>query len=127
MVSGMHMPGDTEEDGGIIAAMSTCTQCSAEATTRCVQCQARLCAEHAVRGHPLITARHLVATTVSTAVRAPGLLGDLLFKEMEQVDYCAACRQEVARRRELEQLKFAGGLLLLVLLIVGLPVFLLLS
>jgi len=68
----------------------------------------------------LITARQLVTTIATTAVRAPGLLGEVLLKDLDQVAYCPTCRTYIARRRQSEQLKFLGGLLLVLLLVVAL-------
>ncbi len=103
--------------------MGTCTACQAPATTSCTLCRATLCAEHTQSGHPLITARQLVTTTAVTAIRTPGLLGDILFKEMDQVPYCANCRNDVAARRTTEQLKFLLGALLFLIIVVGLAVY----
>jgi len=70
-------------------------------------------------GQQLITARQLVTTTLTTAARAPGLLGEVLFKELDQARYCPTCRAHIALRRQTEQLKFLGGLLLFLILVVG--------
>lgn len=105
--------------------MTTCIQCAQPATVQCTVCRQGICGEHTYMGHPLITARQLVTTTVNTAVRAPALLNDLLFRELDKVPYCPECREEVAARRQSEQLKLMGGLLLILLLVVGLPVLLL--
>lgn len=103
--------------------MGTCTTCQAPATTSCTLCRAALCAEHAQPGHPLITARQLVTTTAATAIRTPGLLGDILFKELDQVPYCASCREDVAARRTTEQFKFLLGALLFLAVVVGIPAY----
>ena len=76
--------------------------------------------------HPLITFRQLVSTTLTTALRAPSLLGDILFKELDQVPYCPPCREAIAGKRQTEQLKFAVSMLLVLALVVGLPALLLL-
>jgi hypothetical protein len=104
----------------------TCSACATPATTSCTMCRTPLCDEHQLLGHPLITARQLVATTASTAVRAPGMLGDILFKELDQVPYCAECREQVAAKRTGEQLKFLLTLLLVLALVLGVPLYLLL-
>lgn len=75
-------------------------------------------------GQQLITARQLVTTIASTAVRAPSMLSEILFKELDQVGYCPECRERVANRRQSEQLKFLGGMFLSVLLLVGFVVLL---
>lgn len=98
----------------------TCSACDAPATLACALCHTPLCAEHAVMGQPFITARQLATTTAVTALRAPALLGDLLFKELDKVPYCAACRAQLAARRTAEQLKFLGGVLLVLALLIGL-------
>ena len=104
----------------------TCLECGATATGRCVNCQRGICDEHTRIGQPLITARQLVSATVTTAVRAPGLLNEVLFKELDKVPYCPACREAIAARRQTEQLKVLVGLLLALLLVVGLPLLLVL-
>ena len=100
--------------------IATCATCPTPATSQCASCKARLCDEHTIVGQQLITARQLVTTTASTAVRAPALLGEILFKELAQVGYCPQCREHVANQRQAEQLKFLGGLFLGILLLVGL-------
>jgi hypothetical protein len=79
-----------------------------------------VCEEHALVGQQLITARHLVTTIFSTAVRAPSLLGDVLFKELDKVAYCADCRPQTAVQRQNEQLKLLAGMMLVMLLAVAL-------
>ena len=106
---------------------ATCTHCAAEATVGCVDCQDPLCADHTILSHPLITVRQLMTAILTTAMRAPGMLGELLFKELDQVNYCATCRETVSVQRQAEQLKLAGGMLLALVLVVGLPTFLMLS
>jgi hypothetical protein len=105
----------------------TCSACESAASTTCTLCQAALCNEHIQKGQPFITARQLVATTTVTAFRTPQLLGDILFKELDEVPYCATCRQEVAVKRQSEQMKFLLGVLLVMLLAVSVPLYLLLA
>ena len=105
---------------------TACTDCST-ATVECGYCRTHLCAEHAVAGQPLITVRQLLTTTFSTALHAPSLLGDILFKELDQVSYCAACREIVSERRQSEQLKLVGSMLLMLLCIVSLPLYMFLT
>ncbi len=105
----------------------TCSVCGATATGRCVNCQTGICEEHTRIGQPLITARQLVSATVTTAVRAPGLLNEVLFKELDKVPYCPTCREVIAGRRQTEQLKVLGGLLLVLLLVIGIPLLLALT
>ena len=100
-----------------------CTTCDGAATGQCARCEAQLCDEHTVAGQPVIMARQLVGAIVTTAVRAPGLLGDILFKELDQVGYCPTCREQVALQRTTEQQKFLGGLLPVLFLALGLFVF----
>lgn len=102
----------------------TCLECGVPAMGRCAHCQRAICGEHTRIGQPLITARQLVSATVTTAVRAPGLLNEVLFKELDKVPYCSTCREAIAARRQTEQLKVLGGLLLVLLLVVGLPLLL---
>ena len=104
--------------------ITTCATCPTPATSQCASCEAHLCDEHTIVGQQLITARQLVTATASTAVRAPAMLGEILFKELDQVGYCPQCREHVANQRQAEQLKFLGGLFLGILLLVGLFVFL---
>ncbi len=74
-------------------------------------------------GQPFITARQLVTTTASTAVRAPRLLGDLLLKELDPMAYCITCRQELAVKRQTEQLKFLLVVLLVLAVAISLPLY----
>ncbi len=106
--------------------MPTCTLCEGAATSACTLCHIALCMEHAIVGQPFISAWQLVKTIFGTAVRTPALLGDILFKELDLVMYCPTCREEIGARRQTEQLKFAGALFAL-LLVVALPVYLTLS
>ena len=103
-----------------------CTACESAATTTCAFCHAALCNQHIQMGQPFISARQLVATTASTAVRTPRLLGDILFKELDEVVYCPACRKDVAIKRQSEQMKFLMGMLLVMLLAVSIPLYVLL-
>ena len=100
-----------------------CASCSGVATGQCARCRVHLCDEHTIVGQPVITARQLVGAIATTAVRAPGLLGDILFKELDQVGYCATCREQVAVQRVAEQQKFMGAVLLVLVLLVGLFLF----
>ena len=100
-----------------------CASCAGPATAQCARCRAHLCDEHTIAGQPLITAHQLVGAIATTAVRAHGLLGDILFKELDQVGYCAGCREQVAVERVAEQQKFMGAVLLVLVLLVGLFIF----
>src|SRR5919202_563640 len=106
-----------QHEGARIAMTTTCVQCAAS-TTRCACCETHVCEEHALVGQQLITARHLVMTIFSTAVRAPSLLGDVLFKELDKVAYCTTCRPQIAVQRQNEQLKLLAGMMLVMLLAV---------
>src|SRR5918998_2360049 len=103
--------------------IAICTTCDGAATAQCARRQAQLCDEHTVAGQPVIMARQLVSAIATTAVRAPGLLGDILFKELDQVGYCATCREQVAVQRVAEQQKLLGGILLVLVLVAGLLIF----
>jgi len=105
----------------------TCTACESGATTTCMACRAALCSQHTHMGQPFITARQLVATTASTAVRAPRLLGDILLKELDEVPYCGTCRQELAVKRQSEQLKFLLVVLLLMAVVISVPLYFMLA
>ncbi len=98
---------------------TTCEQCASAPDTQCTFCQAGLCAKHAIAGQQFITARQLILVMISTLFRAPRMLGELLFKELDQVDYCETCRQQLAVRRQAEQLKFLGGLAAMLVMFVG--------
>jgi hypothetical protein len=63
---------------------------------------------------PLITARDLVTTVISTIIHAPGTLGHVLMAEQPDVPYAPEAREQLAARRSAEQLK-----LLLLLLAIG--------
>ncbi len=103
----------------------TCSACGASASAACTVCNTALCSTHVHQGQPFISAGQLVATTATTAFRAPAMLGDLLFKEMELVPYCESCREELAGKRTGEQLKFLLGILLIMALVIGLPAYML--
>ncbi|MFO7169137.1 MAG: hypothetical protein DIU80_014030 [Chloroflexota bacterium] len=70
---------------------------------------------------PLITARQLVTTVITTLLHAPGTLGQVLLAEQPNVPYAKDMREELAARRSAEQLKLLIGLLVAVALI-ALPV-----
>lgn len=95
--------------------------------TTCTVCGTALRDDDIKLGQPFITARQLVTTIVTTALRAPGVLSDLLFKELDQVPYCAECRDELAAKRTGEQLKFLVGVLLIMALVIGVPLYLMLA
>jgi hypothetical protein len=103
--------------------VSTATN-AVQTPTRCTMCSTELATDHVHMGQPFITAWQLVQTIVLTAVRTPNLLGDLLINELDQVPYCATCREELSVKRQSEQLKFAFGLLLIAALVIGLPTYL---
>lgn len=113
------MAGISVADRSVVAATTE--------TTTCALCQKVMAKDEARRGQPFITARQLASTIFSTALRSPSLLGDILFKEMDQVDYCAECREIVAERRQSEQLKFLFGMLLILAIVIGIPLLLLLN
>ncbi|MCS6881972.1 MAG: hypothetical protein RMK84_08265 [Oscillochloridaceae bacterium] len=62
---------------------------------------------------PLITARQLITTVITTLFTAPGALGQVLFGELPNVPYAPAAREQLATRRTVEQLKLLGLILLL--------------
>jgi len=73
---------------------------------------------------PLITARELVTTIVTTLLRAPSQLGHILLAEQPNVPYAQDVRERLAQRRSAEQLKLLIGMLVL-LAVLLLPVLLL--
>lgn len=74
-------------------------------------------ADEAYWAPPLITARELVTAIMTTLLRSPGNLGQVLLAEQADVPYAADAREELAARRNAEQLKLLVGLLVLVGLI----------
>ncbi|GEM_PF-438083 len=80
---------------------------------RCALTGKPITAEEAYWAPPLVTAKELIGTLATTAVRAPGNLGHILFDEQPNVPYAPEARQQLGSRRSVEQLK----LLLFVLLI----------
>ena len=95
--------------------------------TTCARCGKALAPGAGLQGEPLITAMQLAGTIARTAVKAPGTLGDVLLKPLPQVTYCADCREVVSERRQAEQMKFLVGVVLLVVLLIGVPVWLLMG
>ncbi|GAB4108547.1 MAG: hypothetical protein OHK0022_60080 [Roseiflexaceae bacterium] len=75
-------------------------------------------ADEAYWAPPLITAGELIGTLVRTAIRTPGLLGQVLLAEQPNVPYAKEAREQLAARRSTEQLK----LLLVVLTLVAVVV-----
>lgn len=76
-----------------------------------------LAAEEAYWAAPLITARELVSTFVSTLLRAPANLGVIMTAEQPEVPYAPEVRELLAQRRSTEQAKLLFLLLLLAALI----------
>jgi hypothetical protein len=74
---------------------------------------------------PLITARDLLSTIVSTAIHTPGSLGSVLFEEQPDVPYDPEAREELAARRTAEQARLLL-VLLVILALIAVPIFLLL-
>lgn len=105
---------------------TTLSPAATTSATTCTVCGTSLRDEDIRLGQPFITARQLVTTIVTTALRAPGVLSDLLFKELDQVPYCAECRDELAAKRTGEQLKFLLSVLLVMALVIGVPIYLML-
>jgi hypothetical protein len=62
---------------------------------------------------PLVTVRDLVTTVWKALTTAPGSLGQMLMGEQPNVPYAPEARQELARRRSVEQIKLLGLLLLI--------------
>ena len=110
----------------VMSSLTTQVQPTAAVPTACTFCGKSLRDDEIRLGQPFITARQLMTTIVATLVRAPGLLSDLLFKELDQVPYCSECRDELAAKRTGEQLKFLLSVLLVMALVVGVPLFLML-
>ena len=73
--------------------------------------------EEAYWAPPLITTRELISTILVTAMRAPKNLGFILFTEPENVPYAADARDQLAKRRTMEQLKLLIFLLMIATLI----------
>lgn len=73
--------------------------------------------EEAYWAPPLITTRELISTIVVTAMRAPKNLGFILFTEPENVPYATDARDQLAKRRTMEQLKLLIFLLIIATLI----------
>ncbi len=67
---------------------------------------------------PLITAGELFSTILTTARRAPGNLGSVLFDEQANVPYHPEARETLASRRTVEQLKLMAVLLLIAIVII---------
>lgn len=67
--------------------------------------------EEAYWGPPLVTARQLVTTILTTALRTPRLLGTILMAEQPNVPYAVDVREQLAQRRSAEQLKLLVGML----------------
>ena len=82
--------------------------------------------EEAYWAPPLITARQLVATIATTALRTPHQLGAILMAEQPNVPYAVEVREQLAQRRSAEQLKLLIGMLLILGLLVT-PVLLLIA
>ena len=80
--------------------------------------------EEAYWAPPLITAKQLVTTIVTTLVRSPGSLGEVLLAEQPNVPYAQDARDLLASRRSTEQMKLLLGLLVIIALIVA-PIILL--
>ncbi len=91
---------------------------------RCALTGKPIKAEEAYWAPPLITARQLVSTIVTTALRTPGNLGHILFDEQPNVPYANDAREQLASRRTTEQIKLLL-LLLLVAAVILVPIFLL--
>jgi hypothetical protein len=66
---------------------------------------------------PLVTARELVGTTLTTLLRSPAALGQVLFEEQPNVPYARDARETLAARRSAEQLKLLVGMLVLAALV----------
>lgn len=67
---------------------------------------------------PLITARQLITTVMTTTMRTPSNLGHVLFDEMPNVPYAQEAREELAARRTAEQLKLLVLMLLIAAVII---------
>src|SRR5215216_1509454 len=61
---------------------------------------------------PFVTARELIATVFTMALRSPALLGQVLFAEQPNVPYAPEAREQLAARRATEQIKLLLGLLI---------------
>jgi hypothetical protein len=85
---------------------------------RCALTGRVLTPQEAYWAPPLITARELISAFLTTALRNPTGLGQLLLGEQPNVPYAPEARQALAARRSSEQLK----LLLLILIVAALIV-----
>lgn len=90
---------------------------------RCALTGRILSPEEAHWAPPLVTVRELIATFVTTLLRTPGSLGQVLMGELPNVPYAPEARDQLAARRTAEQLKLLGLLLLIAALFV-VPIFL---
>ena len=98
---------------------TACTYCPATVAAQCATCHADLCEDHGIQGQQLITARQMLTVIVTTALRAPMLLGEVLLKEIDQVTYCQSCRVQLSEQRRAEQSKFSAGMLVVLVLVMA--------
>lgn len=103
--------------------LSTQTPPSAEqpvvvsAELRCALTGRALTPEEAYWAPPLITFRDLLNTFATTLFKNPGALGAVLFGEQPNVPFAPEAREELGKRRTMEQLKLLGLILALAALL----------
>jgi hypothetical protein len=85
---------------------------------RCALTGRLLNAEEAYWAPPLITTGDLVRTVMQTLFTAPGTLGQVLMADMPNVPYAPEAREQLARRRSVEQVKLLGLLLFIAALLI---------
>jgi hypothetical protein len=85
---------------------------------RCALTGRVLSPDEAYWAPPVVTVRELITTFVSTLMRTPGSLGQVLLGELPNVPYAPEAREQLAARRTAEQLKLLGLVLLIAALLV---------
>jgi len=100
-----------------IAITTTQPSASVRGPLYCALTGRALAPEEVYWAAPLVTARELVSTFVSTLLRSPGNLGVIMTAEQADVPYALEARELLAQRRSTEQAKLLFLLLLLAALI----------
>lgn len=78
---------------------------------RCALTGRALSPEEAYWAPPLVTARELITTLLTTLLRSPGALGQVLLGEQPNVPFAPEAREQLGARRTAEQLKLIGLIL----------------
>lgn len=92
---------------------------------RCALTGEEISADEAYWAPPLVTVGDLTRAVV-TNIRSPGALGQILMGDVQDVPYSPGAREELARRRSMEQIKLLG-VLLLILAVIAVLIFVLLG